>query len=331
MADIMERRPLGETGISVTPIGLGLAALGRPGYIDIGRDEDLGAERGVEEMERRAHAVLDEAFEIGIRYLDAARSYGRAEQFLASWLNARGLGREDVTVGSKWGYVYVADWRVDAQVHEVKDHSLPTLRKQIAESRALLGHVLALYQIHSATLESGVLEDRQVLDELLRLREEGLVIGLSTSGPRQSETIRRALEVDVAGSNPFGAVQATWNLLETSAGPALAEAHEAGWGVLVKESMANGRLGPRGAGPQRAIVDGVAERHGVGPDAIAIAAALANPWADVVLSGAVNSAQLRSNAAALDVMLTEEERGALVGLAEPADEYWTRRSSLPWS
>jgi aryl-alcohol dehydrogenase-like predicted oxidoreductase len=331
MADLMERRPLGETGLSVTPIGLGLAALGRPGYIDIGRDEDLGAERGVEEMERRAHAVLDEAFEIGIRYLDAARSYGRAEQFLASWLNARGLGREDVTVGSKWGYVYVADWRVDAQVHEVKDHSLPTLRKQMADSRALLGDVLALYQIHSATLESGVLEDRQVLDELLRLREEGLVIGLSTSGPRQTETIRRALEVDVAGSNPFGAIQATWNLLETSAGPALAEAHEAGWGVLVKEAMANGRLGPRGEGPHRAVVDAAAARYGVGPDAVAIAAALAQPWAGVVLSGAVTEQQLRSNAMALGVVLREEDTAALDGLTEPVDEYWERRSSLPWS
>ncbi|MGH2590838.1 MAG: aldo/keto reductase, partial [Actinomycetota bacterium] len=279
----MRRRALGATTLTVTPIGLGLAALGRPGYIDIGRDEDLGAERGVEEMERRAHAVLDEAFEIGIRYLDAARSYGLAERFLASWLSARGLGRPDVTVGSKWGYVYVADWRVEAEVHEVKDHSLPTLRKQIAESRALLGDVLALYQIHSATLESGVLEDRQVLDELLRLREEGLVIGLSTSGPRQTETIRRALEVDVAGSNPFGAVQATWNLLETSAGPALAEAREAGWGVLVMEAMANGRLGPRGQGSHREVVDAMAERHSVGPDALAIAAALAKPWADVVL------------------------------------------------
>jgi aryl-alcohol dehydrogenase-like predicted oxidoreductase len=331
MADLMDRRPLGETGLSVTRIGLGLAALGRPGYIDIGRDQDLGAERGVEEMERRAHTVLDEAFELGIRYLDAARSYGRAEQFLASWLNARGLGREDVTVGSKWGYVYVADWRVEAEVHEVKDHSLPTLRKQIAESRALVGDVLALYQIHSATLESGVLEDRQVLGELLRLREEGLVIGLTTSGPRQSETIRRALEVEVAGANPFGAVQATWNLLETSAGSALAEVHEAGWGVLVKEAMANGRLGPRGEGPHRAVVDAAAARCGVGPDAVAIAAALAQPWAGVVLSGAVTEEQLRSNTAALRVALTEEDTAVLGSLTEPADEYWTRRSSLPWS
>jgi aryl-alcohol dehydrogenase-like predicted oxidoreductase len=327
----MEPRSLGSTGLSVTPIGLGLAALGRPGYIDLGRDEDLGRDRSVEAMERRAHRVLDAAFEAGIRYLDAARSYGRAERFLASWLEVRGLGRDDVTVGSKWGYVYTADWRVDAEAHEVKDHSLATLRRQVGESRGLLGDRLGLYQIHSATLDSGVLEDRGVLRELARLRSDGLAIGLTASGPRQAQVIRRALEIEVDGVNPFGAVQATWNVLETSSGPALADAHAAGWGVLVKESMANGLLGPRGDGAHRAVVDAIADRHGVGPDAVAIAAALAQPWADVVLSGAVTQEQLRSNVAAADVPLDQADLDALGALAEAPAAYWDRRAALPWS
>jgi aryl-alcohol dehydrogenase-like predicted oxidoreductase len=329
---MMERRPLASTGLSVTPMGLGLAALGRPAYIDLGRDEDLGDERGVEAMERRAHDVLDEAFELGIRYVDAARSYGRAEEFLASWLDARRLGRNDVTVGSKWGYTYVGEWRSDAEVHEVKDHSVETLRRQAAESRALLGERLAVYQIHSATLESGVLEDGRVLDELARLHEEdGLVVGLTTSGPRQAETIRRAIEVGGSGAAPFGAIQATWNVLEPSAGSSLADAHEAGWGVLVKEAMANGRLGPRGTGPHRDVLDDVAKRHGIDVDAVAIAAALAQPWADVVLSGAVTEEQVRSNLAGADVELSPDDLEALGSLAEPPDLYWERRSKLPWS
>ena len=49
----------------------------------------------------------------------------------------------------------------------------------------------------------------------------------------------------VGGVNPFQSVQATWNLLERSAGPALADAHAAGWGVIVKEALANGRLAER--------------------------------------------------------------------------------------
>ena len=96
-----------------------------------------------------------------------------------------------MTVGSKWGYAYTADWKPDAHVHEVKDLSLETLERQIAESRAQLDDQLCLYQIHSATLESGVLEDRRVLAKLVQLANDGLAIGLTVSGPRQAETVRR--------------------------------------------------------------------------------------------------------------------------------------------
>jgi aryl-alcohol dehydrogenase-like predicted oxidoreductase len=306
----MELRPLGSTGLRVTPIGLGLAAVGRPGYITLDREKDLGSDRSVTALERRAHDVLSAAYDAGIRYFDAARSYGFAERFLASWLRERALPPKAVTVGSKWGYSYVGNWQVDAPVHEVKDHSLAALRRQIDESRALLGEYLDLYQIHSATLESGVLDDHAVLAELNGLRASGLTIGMSVSGPRQAEVIRRALALRVDGINPFQSVQATWNLLEPSAGPALAEAHAAGWGVIIKEALANGRLADR--------------------DREAIAAALANPWADVVLSGAVTEAQVRSNAGALVVHLSPDELAELSKPAEPPDQYWKERGQLAW-
>jgi hypothetical protein len=60
-----------------------------------------------------------------VRYVDAARSYGRAEAFLARWLARRGHGSDELTVGSKWGYTYTAGWRTDADRHEVKDHGAP--------------------------------------------------------------------------------------------------------------------------------------------------------------------------------------------------------------
>ena len=262
-------------------------------------------------MERRCHEVLNAAYDAGIRYFDAARSYGYAERFLASWLRKRALPPKAVTVGSKWGYTYIGDWQVDARVHEVKDHSLAALRRQIEESRALLGDYLDIYQIHSATLESGVLEDHAVLAELNTLRASGLTIGMSVSGPRQGEVIRRALAVRVDGINPFQSVQATWNLLEPSAGPALAEAHDAGWGVISKEALSNGRLADR--------------------DQDAIAAALAYPWADVVLSGAVTAAQLRSNLGALGLRLSPDQLAELSNVAEPTDHYWKVRGRLSWS
>src|SRR3712207_5810312 len=101
-------------------IGLGLAALGRPGHLNLGHERDLGADRSVEALRRRTHEVLDAAFERGVRAFVAARSYGRGEEFLGEWLRSR--EPEGVTVSSKWGYVYTADWQVDADPPEVKHH-----------------------------------------------------------------------------------------------------------------------------------------------------------------------------------------------------------------
>jgi len=326
----MRRRPLGTTGLEVTPIGLGLAALGRPAYIDVGREDDLGDVRSTGVMERRCHDVLDAAFDAGIRYVDAARSYGLAERFLASWLAAHPEAARGITVGSKWGYTYVADWRLDADVHEVKDHSLAALRRQAPESLALLDGHLRLHQVHSATLESGILEDRVVLDELARLRDaHGLVIGMSVSGPRQAEVVRRALELGDAA--PFRCVQATWNVLERSAGEALAEAHAEGWGVIVKEALANGRLTARGRPEIVTTLRGVGDRHGAAEDAVALAAVLAVPWADVVLSGAVTRAQLASNVVAASIELDDADLEALATLAIDPTPYWDARAALPWS
>jgi aryl-alcohol dehydrogenase-like predicted oxidoreductase len=313
-------RPLGRSGLQVSRLGLGLAALGRPGYINVGHHDDLGGRTEVAAMEAHAHALLDAAFEAGIRYFDAARSYGKAEAFLASWLEQRALPPGAVTVGSKWGYTYTAGWRVDAEQHEVKDLSVTTLRRQVAESRDLLGPHLRLYQIHSATLESGVLDDRAVLEEL---RETGLAIGLTVTGAHQAETIEHALEIPI-----FDTVQATWNLLERSAGPMLAEAHAAGLGVIVKEALANGRLTARGDVPT--LLE-LSERRAVAPDALALAAVLAQPWADVVLSGAATVETLRSNLTALELALGEELDPELEALAEEPARYWEERTALQWN
>src|SRR4051812_45062644 len=98
-ARVMARRRLGSTGLHVSPVGLGLAALGRPAYINVGRTEDLGLDRSMAIMERRCHEMLDAAYALGIRYVDAARSYGMAEAFLSRWLSRRNLDRDALTVG----------------------------------------------------------------------------------------------------------------------------------------------------------------------------------------------------------------------------------------
>jgi aryl-alcohol dehydrogenase-like predicted oxidoreductase len=320
-------RLLGSTGLTVSRIGLGLAALGRPAYINLGRDQDYGHERTVAVMEQRCHDMLDAAYAAGVRYVDAARSYGLAESFLGTWLSARGRSTNGLTIGSKWGYSYVGAWRLDAAVHEVKDLSVETLRRQIVESRTLLGDRLRLYQIHSATIESGVLDDGRVLDELGRLQSEGLAIGLTVTGPGQADVIRRALDVNTRRTNLFQVVQATWNLLEPSAGPALADAKALGLGVIIKEALANGRLTDRNSADDVLPLKKYADAHRTPPDVVAIAAALSNPWVDIVLSGAVTVEQLTSN---LQAAILGERLGNWPQIAEPPHEYWARRRTLAW-
>ncbi|TVQ88120.1 MAG: aldo/keto reductase [Chromatiaceae bacterium] len=325
-------RPLGQTDLQVTRIGLGLAALGRPGYINLGHGADLAGRHTPAALQAHCLAMLDAAWALGLRYFDAARSYGAAETFLGEWLRTRG---HTPAVGSKWGYTYTADWRIEAEHHEVKDHHLPVLERQWAESRTHLGDWLRLYQIHSATLQSGVLADPAVLSRLAQIKANGVAIGLTLSGPAQATTLHQALAVQIDGVRLFDTVQATWNLLEPSCGSALAEAAAAGLGVLVKEALANGRLTARNTAPefarQRVLLNAEARRLGVGLDALALAAALAQPWADVVLSGAGEPEQLVSNLQALTVTWDAAASACTAALAEPPAQYWQTRAALAWN
>ncbi len=327
----MDTRRLAFGGPEVSRLGLGLAALGRPAYIDLGRSDDLPGDRTPEELERRTHEVLDAALGAGITYVDAARSYGRAESFLATWLEARQIPIGRVVVGSKWGYRYVGGWRLFTERHEVKDHSAEALRTQLAESRGVLGPHLALYQIHSATPDTGVLEDAAVLDQLAAVRDAGVRVGVTVSGPRQAETVRRALAIRRGDAPLFASVQATWNVLERSCEDALREAHAAGRTVIVKEVLANGRLGPRGDAGREGPLAHLARDLHVGTDAVAIAAALARPWADVILLGPVTVEQLRANLRALEVRSGPALLARVDALRQDAAAYWRQRAALAWT
>lgn len=302
-------------------LGLGLAALGRPGYMTLQHAEDVPS-TDFQAMETQAFSVLDVAWARGIRHVDTARSYGKAEEFLRAWLSTRQPA--GLTVSSKWGYRYTAQWQRDARLHEVKDLSLAHLEAQWAESRALLEGHLDVYQIHSATLESGVLADDAVLDALARIRDGGVAVGISATGPRQRATIDAARRITRGQRRLFDWVQATWNVLEPSAGPALAEAHADGLHVIIKEPLANGLLSPRGDARWKAL----ARDRNASADALALAVALAQPFADVVLSGAATVAQLVSNLAAR----TTDVRGLdWADWAQPPAAYWQARAQLEWT
>ena len=290
-------------GTDLARLGVGLAAVGRPAYINTGSAQALPAERSVAALRAQTAAVLDAAWAAGIRWIDVARSYGRAEEFLSSWLGTgehRGL-----TVSSKWGYAYVGDWQREAAVHESKEHSLARFTTQLDETRALLD--VDAYLVHSLTPDSPLFTDLPLLAALGELRGRGVRVGFSTSGPRQAETVERGLALVVDGVRLFDVVQSTWNAWEQSAGVALAAAHAEGVHVVVKEALANGRLvGSLG-------------------DAPALAAVLAQPWADTVLLGAAGPDQLRSNLRCVQVDAPD-----VAGTAVDPQTYWAQRAQLAW-
>jgi len=309
---------------------LGTAVLGRPAYINTGSSTALPADHGVQAFRDNTFRVLDAGLAAGVDWIDTARSYGRAEDFVGQWWRARAAADPDwsdraPTVSSKWGYSYVGDWNRNAEVHEVKDHSLAQFEAQWSVSRSTLPH-LNLYQVHSLTLDSPLFTDALLLDALARVRDSGVAIGFSTSGPGQGETILAAMDVQRGEANLFSAVQATWNLLETSAAPALRAASHRELTVIVKEALANGRLV---TDPPRRLAD-VATRLGSTPDAVALAAAAMQPWADRVLLGAAGVGQLNANLAATGLVLGADDLAGLTTDPDQPEAYWRTRAELAW-
>ena len=98
--------------------------------------------------------------------------------------------------------------------------------------------------------------------------------------------------------------------------------------MIVKEALANGRLATREAHP--ALV-AVADRLGASPDAVALAAVLAQPFVDVVLSGAATTGAVRSNLAAADLELDAAALAELDVLEEDSAAYWTARGEMAWT
>lgn len=289
-------------------------------------------------MRAQAHEVLDEAYGLGIRYFDCARSYGLSEDFVGSWLASKPADVvSSVVIGSKWGYEYTAGWRVDVdtaagEAHEVKKHTVEQHEKQLGETRALLGKNLHLYQIHSATEETGVLEAPDVLGALSRLDDDGVAVGASVSHP-QVRPIAQLAAADRGGRPLFASVQATFNLLDQSAGPALAAAAEQGVFVIVKEAVANGRLTSRSTDSKvLSLLQAEADKLATTPDALALAWVLSQSWVGMCLSGAATAAQLRANLDALRLApLAADVRERLAALRQDPEAYWKERKALPWN
>ena len=221
-------------------IGLGTAAIGRPQYINLRTEKS--SPTNLDEFRQNGFHALEEAYKLGVRYFDTAPGYGLAENLLIDWLQTK--NDNTIKLATKWGYTYVANFDTNAKVHEVKEHSLLKLNEQWQVSKALLPY-LSVYQIHSATLETGVLENEAILNQLAFLKEEfNLQIGLTTTGFNQVEVLKKGLDVQIDGKQLFDAFQCTYNILDQSISEINIVLKNENKTLIIKEALANGRLFP---------------------------------------------------------------------------------------
>lgn len=312
-------------------IGLGTAAIGRPSYINI-RQKKLAFESKAS-LVAKGLQVLDTAYDLGVRFFDTAPGYGMAEQLIIDWVNSK--SDKDIKIATKWGYTYVADFKQDAKTHEVKEHSLSKLNEQWKVSKVLLPY-LKIYQIHSATLETGVLKNQAILKQLLTLKQEHAIeIGITVSGANQLEILKIALDLEVDGQQVFDVFQVTYNIFDQSLGAIAQEMVAQNKKLIIKEALSNGRIFPNEKYPHYSnaykTLHQLAMKYGVGVDAVALRFCLDSLPIYKVLSGAATETQLIQNLKALDFKLEKEELEIMKTFAVQPETYWAERKRLAWN
>ena len=198
----MIQRPLGGTGLRVSPLGFGAGPVGSP-------------ELSEAEAEALLHAVLD----AGITLLDTAPSYGQSEERIGRALGGR---RHQVVLSTKCGY----------GVPGVEDWTGPCITQGIERALGRLRtDVLDVVHLHSCPVE--VLERPGVVDALGRAVEQGKVRVAAYSG--DNAALEWALR-----SGAFGSVQLSLNLFDQRALDwGLPLARERGVGVIAKRPLGN--------------------------------------------------------------------------------------------
>lgn len=308
-------------------IGLGMAAIGRPQYINLNNTANNVDLFEINSFKQKAKSLLTGAYQAGIRHFDTAPGYGIAEEILAEWINENKI--ESIILSTKWGYTYVANFDPNANVHELKEHSLEKLNEQWANSSNLYKNI-GIYQIHSATLDSGVLENEAIIERLFELKNKhNIKIGLSSTGENQKEIITKALSIKNNNQELFDSFQVTYNLLDQSIFDIKEQLKNKQ--IIVKEALANGRILQKNFNKNLEYLELLAKKYNVGIDAIALRFIIDSLEPFSVLSGASQITHIKENLKAIDFYLSKEEIEQLKTTKQTTEEYWQIRKKLTWN
>lgn len=219
----MVYRPLGQTGLTVSRIGLGTTKLGRNTDVKYPKAFALPSNE-------RVGALLDTALRSGVNLIDTAPAYGASEARLGAFV---GSHRERFVLSTKCGEQY-CDGR------SIYDFSARALEASIEAS---LSHLqvehIDILLLHSDGRDLEILTQTDALKTLAGLKQRGKAraIGISAKTPDGIREACRTLDV----------VMAPFSQKDPSLGEALRDAHKAGLGVLAIKGLSSGYLEARPA------------------------------------------------------------------------------------
>ena len=311
-------------------IGFGTAAIGRPSYINLNTQKSASF-NDVKTFKAEGVMMLKNAAISGITHFDTSSGYGIAEDMLLAFLDED--KPENITISSKWGYTYTANFELNPEKHEVKEHSLKKLNEQWGKSMLMLPY-LNLYQIHSVTPDSDVLENNAILYRLFEIKKDfGIDIGITTSGTSQNDVIEKAMEIEVDNEPLFTSFQATFNILDQ--GLIQMKDKLKNKRIIIKEALANGRIFRNNNYPHyKKLYDDLellADKYNVGTDAIALRFCMDIFEESMILSGAGTKEQLLQNLKASEFKLSKDEIEKLRKYAIDTNDYWNERKLLEWN
>jgi aryl-alcohol dehydrogenase-like predicted oxidoreductase len=298
----MEHRPLGESGLLVSAVGIGCNAFGR--RVD---PEGVGA-------------ILDAAEDVGVTLLDTADIYGSRPGESETLLGEALLGRRD-------RFVLATKFGMDMQCTNGADHGVRGSRRYVrraveASLRRLQTDHIDLYQLHQPDPVTPLEETLSALDDLVR---EGKVLYVGCSNFDGWQVADAAWTASSGGLTPFVSVQNRYSLLDRTVEAEVTPACERfGLGILpffpleyglLTGKYRRGQDAPEGSraalDPERSAwlreadwdrieaVEEYAAARDLSVLDVAIAGLAAQPAVSSVISGATRPEQVRTNAAAL--------------------------------
>lgn len=224
-------RPLGNTGMTVSALGLGTVKLGRdegvkyPGSFTIPDN-------------RSASALLDKAHQLGINLIDTAPAYDKSEERLGELLQGQ---RDDWLICSKVGEEFT-----DGQSHFdfSPEHTAMSIERSL---HRLKTDVIDMVLVHSDGNDQHIINHLGTLGALEDIKKRGLIRAYGMSTKSVAGGISAAEKSDI--------VMLTYNLGYRDEEAVLDACAKLGCAGLIKKALASGHLNDKHDDPVAASMD----------------------------------------------------------------------------